>query len=405
MHSVCLKASIDLLSAVTVNQLGKIIVSSRVQSDRKVSSRVASDDDDDSNASDPDFEDSDIEDDDQVASSGSKRLRAHGNANNKAPRVCQYGTSCYRRNPAHFQEFAHPWLSKDDTSVDKHDKAATSSRRQPSVNSTGRPARDVSGSPRGSPTPPLQTSSRPHVKTSTYITPTGQIGASTRSPLNTSRSRSNSVDDPSRSIAKTETQNKDDQSRNQSSRTASGSPSRSNSGDDAGHPTHDTETDKLNNGLRDQSQEPTLSPRRLPESSIAEQEKSEMANIVLQSLPKASDDKPTNQHRAFLAFPSISTEEGAVNLGHAVTAVSAIIRQTLAQNGWSDVRFNLIDTNQVTVESFRKELSAVPGFSAVVGDISHLHTRHGLEADTIVAETSWRWRQCMSDSDLCVRVC
>ena len=24
--------------------------------------------------------------------------------------VCKYGKSCYRKNPVHFQEFAHPWL-------------------------------------------------------------------------------------------------------------------------------------------------------------------------------------------------------------------------------------------------------------------------------------------------------
>jgi serine/threonine protein kinase len=27
--------------------------------------------------------------------------------------VCQYGEACYRRNPAHFKEFAHPWKGKN----------------------------------------------------------------------------------------------------------------------------------------------------------------------------------------------------------------------------------------------------------------------------------------------------
>ena len=26
--------------------------------------------------------------------------------------VCQYGRECYRKNPVHFQEFAHPWLDE-----------------------------------------------------------------------------------------------------------------------------------------------------------------------------------------------------------------------------------------------------------------------------------------------------
>ncbi|KAF4717916.1 hypothetical protein FOZ63_016939, partial [Perkinsus olseni] len=27
--------------------------------------------------------------------------------------VCMYGTKCYRKNPVHFKEFAHPWLDKN----------------------------------------------------------------------------------------------------------------------------------------------------------------------------------------------------------------------------------------------------------------------------------------------------
>jgi hypothetical protein len=26
--------------------------------------------------------------------------------------VCQYGPACYRKNPLHFKQFAHPWLDK-----------------------------------------------------------------------------------------------------------------------------------------------------------------------------------------------------------------------------------------------------------------------------------------------------
>ena len=31
--------------------------------------------------------------------------------------VCKYGESCYRKNPQHFLEFDHPWLS---TLLDSH---------------------------------------------------------------------------------------------------------------------------------------------------------------------------------------------------------------------------------------------------------------------------------------------
>ena len=26
--------------------------------------------------------------------------------------VCKYGKDCYRKNPAHFNDFAHPWLNR-----------------------------------------------------------------------------------------------------------------------------------------------------------------------------------------------------------------------------------------------------------------------------------------------------
>ncbi len=26
--------------------------------------------------------------------------------------VCKYGQQCFRKNPQHFKEFAHPWLDK-----------------------------------------------------------------------------------------------------------------------------------------------------------------------------------------------------------------------------------------------------------------------------------------------------
>ena len=27
--------------------------------------------------------------------------------------VCEYGKKCFRKNPLHFKEFAHPWLDND----------------------------------------------------------------------------------------------------------------------------------------------------------------------------------------------------------------------------------------------------------------------------------------------------
>jgi len=42
----------------------------------------------------------------------SKRLRVLAEEK-KELRVCPFGLKCYRKNPSHFEEFAHPWLDLD----------------------------------------------------------------------------------------------------------------------------------------------------------------------------------------------------------------------------------------------------------------------------------------------------
>jgi hypothetical protein len=37
---------------------------------------------------------------------------------------CKYGPGCYRKNPAHFAEFSHPWLDADGQSSPKKEKVA-----------------------------------------------------------------------------------------------------------------------------------------------------------------------------------------------------------------------------------------------------------------------------------------
>merc|ERR1719343_209420 len=32
--------------------------------------------------------------------------------------VCKHGTKCYRQNPAHFVEFAHPWLDEENRELE-----------------------------------------------------------------------------------------------------------------------------------------------------------------------------------------------------------------------------------------------------------------------------------------------
>ena len=41
----------------------------------------------------------------------SRRTRSRSPKKDSSPQiVCKYGKACYRKNPVHFKEFAHPWL-------------------------------------------------------------------------------------------------------------------------------------------------------------------------------------------------------------------------------------------------------------------------------------------------------
>ncbi|KAJ3052343.1 hypothetical protein HK097_006495 [Rhizophlyctis rosea] len=59
----------------------------------------------------PDDADEDDDDDDDDDDDG--EFNDEGDEDEDVRRVCMYGKKCYRNNPQHFLEFAHPWLDKD----------------------------------------------------------------------------------------------------------------------------------------------------------------------------------------------------------------------------------------------------------------------------------------------------
>ena len=80
--------------------------------------------DEDESELDDDWEDDEDDDEEEVKQPSPKKSRSFSQSvnsstsatagpsrSNHGPKiVCKYGKSCYRKNPIHFQEFAHPWL-------------------------------------------------------------------------------------------------------------------------------------------------------------------------------------------------------------------------------------------------------------------------------------------------------
>eukprot|EP00747_Dinoflagellata_sp_TGD_P096370 gnl/TRDRNA2_/TRDRNA2_166822_c0_seq1.p1 gnl/TRDRNA2_/TRDRNA2_166822_c0~~gnl/TRDRNA2_/TRDRNA2_166822_c0_seq1.p1 ORF type:complete len:325 (+),score=78.91 gnl/TRDRNA2_/TRDRNA2_166822_c0_seq1:137-976(+) len=75
-------------------------------------------------ASEEDLEDLEGED---VAASEKAPPPKRPRVTDKRP-ICMYGTKCYRKNPAHFTEFAHPWL---DTENEEEPPPPTASTEPP----------------------------------------------------------------------------------------------------------------------------------------------------------------------------------------------------------------------------------------------------------------------------------
>lgn len=45
-----------------------------------------------------------------------KLKRKRSNSDEEEKPICKYGKKCYRNNPLHFKEFAHPWLKETEKS-------------------------------------------------------------------------------------------------------------------------------------------------------------------------------------------------------------------------------------------------------------------------------------------------
>ena len=55
--------------------------------------------------------------------------------------VCQYGASCYRKNPDHFKQYSHPGRSERERKAEEEPKEGRKGRRRGGAN---RLSKDVS---------------------------------------------------------------------------------------------------------------------------------------------------------------------------------------------------------------------------------------------------------------------
>ena len=58
------------------------------------------------------------EDGEDEAAQGSSSSIASSDDHRSSKPMCKYGTQCYRKNPLHFQEYAHPGMVSSDLALD-----------------------------------------------------------------------------------------------------------------------------------------------------------------------------------------------------------------------------------------------------------------------------------------------
>ncbi|KND00810.1 hypothetical protein, variant [Spizellomyces punctatus DAOM BR117] len=251
-------------------------------------------------------------------------------------RVCKYGQSCYRKNPMHFAEFAHPWLDKDSSQLNaKLTKSGTSTgdvkTRRSSRSSATRKVSYRDEEDDGGVNEKDVSSNIPNpIKISSPVT---------NLPPVLSRS---SVEDK------------------------------------------DTEADQ---GDADQK-----IPINTNDSGETCQSLGDVRQSRLPDNKRVDDSNHTDHGVDRIAVASISTTEGQFDVDKAAECASKIIREFLSLPTWLNVECVLVDANEAILNQFHQRLADLPRFRVIQGDISRMHTSQGLACRAIVVETSWRWK-------------
>ncbi|TPX72371.1 hypothetical protein SpCBS45565_g00458 [Spizellomyces sp. 'palustris'] len=250
-------------------------------------------------------------------------------------RVCKYGQSCYRKNPLHFAEFAHPWLDKD------------SSQSNAILKKSGNSAGDVKtrGSSRSSTTRKVS-----------YRDEDDDDGVNEKDGSSNIPNNSKIASPVTRLPPVLSSSSVEDKDADQGDPADKKIPVNTNTSGDTSQSHEDARQSRQPNNKR------------------------------------VDDSNHTNHGVDRIAIASISTTEGQFDVDKAAECASKIIREFLSLPAWLNVECVLVDANPAILNQFHQRLADLPRFRVIQGDISRMRTSQGLACWAIVVETSWRWK-------------
>ncbi|KAI8921853.1 hypothetical protein DFJ77DRAFT_444408 [Powellomyces hirtus] len=330
-------------------------------------------------------------------------------------RECMYGVKCYRKNPDHFQEFAHPWLDKPAakstparTSGGSSSTGASgsSSRRTNPVSpqTPSRPTQKAAGGFSGSSSqantskdsgvgrspphrPQAGTAFIPRAATNIQTPQISVVGNGSRIPPSTS---SEGVQTPPARAHATTTpfipRRPTSVTPPVLSPLSTGSP-RSNAIASLQGERPDTKSPSSSITLRaEDPRESGATPSNpaalvTPEIELGPERREQAAELVEQP-----------QKLRTLAFPSLGTKEGQIDLDSAAACLAKSIKEFRQELDRKNLNLILIDDDEATLSAYRKALPDEPRFRVEKGELATIRSASAIDVQAIVVETSWRWK-------------
>ncbi|KAJ3187763.1 hypothetical protein HDU85_006156 [Gaertneriomyces sp. JEL0708] len=263
--------------------------------------------------------------------------------------VCRYGTACYRRNPVHFAEFAHPWLDKD------HEKQEATG-----VSSSSASAIDNNRS-------------------------TNESRSLARHPSSGKRKSSNDEDEENFDTTDDEASTP----RKTVLKKARPEP-------DNGSPLSPPSPHRPHQSSNEALSSPVIKPRSPVDAPSVTPPSASPSPQQTTATDERQDPENTPRSSKFvrIAIPSIGTAEGHIPIEQAAVCASTVIRQFC--NTHSE-RYNfellLVDPDTSVLDEFKQHLNGVTQFRTLqADDISILNTQHDLPSQVLITEMSWRWK-------------
>ncbi|KAJ3180970.1 hypothetical protein HDU87_001618 [Geranomyces variabilis] len=384
---------------------------------RRSHSASGSDDDSYYDPDDPTFVVPDDEDDGEESAGSEVGEEEDENDRPAKPVVCMFGKNCYRRNPAHFQEYAHPWL--DDPAGPASRPASTPG---PSGFGASSKAQPSSVRTKGPHTPSLASKTAPSGAQSSTDTSRHSSPSKVYNPPSNSTASSSllagapsSVDvkvlspaslSPLTRDSGSDTPNRfrmpKDYSALPASPTSKPAPSSLAASYAKAFPTQKplsqpgevvqqvSDVDPI-----DRNDTKSASPIELSSTASREPEIPAVQNAV-------GNQGTENFHRVMsanghntpqtVAFPSLATREGQLNLDRAAATFAEALNDVYDTLSSRDISLVLVDEDQDVVAAYNKATGDKPRFRAIQGELSTIFTSSGIKCERIVVETSWRWK-------------